>query len=133
MAAEQGETIASTPESLRAHGFGETPRFRALIAEANEPLGLVLYFPEYSTWRGQIGLFVQDLYVSPAARGLGLGRRLLAEAVRQADWRPQFLSLMVSRSNIPARAFYTSLGMVLRDEADQLILVAEGLAALTRS
>jgi ribosomal protein S18 acetylase RimI-like enzyme len=130
MAAEQGESIASTPESLRLHGFGATPRFHSLIAETDQPLGLVLYFPEYSTWRGQLGLFVQDLYVSPVARGLGLGRNLLAAALAQADWQPQFLSLMVAHNNVFARNFYQSLGLCLRDKADQLILSGEPLVAL---
>ena len=130
MAAEQGESVSSTPESLRAHGFGAVPRFQALIAQGAAPLGLVLYFPEYSTWRGALGLFVQDIYISPAARGLGLGRKLLAAAMAEADWQPQFLSLMVARSNTAARGFYAALGMGLRDEADQLILAGEGLSAL---
>lgn len=130
MAAEQGESIGSTPESLRAHGFGAVPRFQALIAQSDVALGLVLYFPEYSTWRGAMGLFVQDIYISPAARGLGLGRKLLAAALAEADWQPQFLSLMVARNNTAARGFYAALGMDLRDEADQLILAGEGLSAL---
>lgn len=130
MAAEQGESIGSTPDSLRAHGFGANPRFQALIAEGQAALGFVLYFPEYSTWRGELGLFVQDIYLTPAARGLGLGRKLLAEAMTTAAWKPQFLSLMVAQNNATARAFYAGLGLTLRDEADQLILAGEGLAAL---
>lgn len=131
MAAETGETIGSTEASLLAHGFGPSPRFHALLAErAGDPLGLILYFPEYSTWRGEIGLFVQDVYVSPAGRGLGLGRKLLAAAMAHADWQPQFLTLMVARKNTAARAFYAALGLSLRDEADQMILEGEGLAAL---
>jgi ribosomal protein S18 acetylase RimI-like enzyme len=131
MAGEAGETAGSTEATLLAHGFGPQPRFHALLATSDHgPFGLIVYFPEYSTWRGQIGLFVQDVYVSPAGRGTGLGRALLAAAMAHADWNPQFLSLMVARRNAAARAFYASLGMVLRDEADQLILDGEGLAAL---
>lgn len=131
MAAETGEVIGSTPASLRAHGFGATPRFRALLAEGPAgPCGLILYFAEYSTWRGQMGLFVQDLYVGPEGRGQGLGRRLMAEAMRAADWGPEFLTLMVAHKNATGRAFYDALGLGLRDAADQLILDGEGLAAL---
>ena len=131
MAAEAGETVGSTKASLLAHGFGPTPRFRGLIAERETgPLGMVLYFPEYSTWRGEMGLFVQDVYVSPEGRGLGLGRQLLAGAMAHADWSPQFLTLMVAHPNAGARAFYEAVGFGLRDNADQLILEGEGLRAL---
>jgi ribosomal protein S18 acetylase RimI-like enzyme len=131
MAAEAGETVGSTEASLLAHGFGPTPRFRGLIAEGSAgPLGMVLYFPEYSTWRGEMGLFVQDVYVSPEGRGLGLGRQLLAGAMARADWAPQFVTLMVAHSNASARGFYETLGFGLRDDADQLILEGEGLRAL---
>jgi len=131
MAAEAGETVGSTEASLLAHGFGPSPRFHGLIAEgAAGHLGMVLYFPEYSTWRGEMGLFVQDVYVSAEGRGLGLGRQLLAGAVAHADWAPQFLTLMVAHVNTSARAFYDALGFDLRDDADQLILRGEGLRAL---
>lgn len=133
MAAEAGEEIGSTEASLLTHGFGPVPRFHGLLAEeAGVPVGMILYFPEYSTWRGEIGLFVQDVYVSPAGRGLGLGRKLLAAALRRADWQPQFLTLMVAHANQNARDFYSALGLTLRDKADQLILEGEGLAALLR-
>jgi ribosomal protein S18 acetylase RimI-like enzyme len=130
MAAEAGESAGSTDASLMAHGFGPTPRFHGLIAEADHPLGMILYFPEYSTWRGEMGLFVQDIYLAPEARGLGLGRKLLAAAMARADWAPQFLTLMVAHDNTAARGFYGSLGLTLRDKADQLILEGEGLRAL---
>lgn len=131
MAAETGGSIASSEATLLAHGFGANPRFHGLIAEAaGGPLGLILFFPEYSTWRGEIGLFVQDIYVAPAGRGQGLGRKLLAAAMVEAPWHPLFLTLMVSRQNTGARAFYDSLGMTARDTADQLILEGQGLTAL---
>jgi GNAT superfamily N-acetyltransferase len=130
MASEAGAVIGSNVATLLEHGFGPTPGFHALLAETDQPLGLILYFPEYSTWRGQIGLFVQDIYLTPAARGLGLGRKLLASAIEHADWSPQFLTLRVARQNLPARAFYEALGMELRDTADQLILQGQGFDAL---
>jgi GNAT superfamily N-acetyltransferase len=133
MAAEAGEEVGSTEASLLAHGFGATPRFFGLMAEgAAGPLGMVLYFPEYSTWRGEMGLFVQDVYVAPEGRGLGLGRQLLAGAMAHADWGPQFLTLMVAHPNAGARGFYEAIGFDLRDDADQLILEGEGLKALRR-
>lgn len=131
MAAEDGARIGSTEASLNAGGFGPAPFFRALLAEDDSgPLGMILYFPEYSTWRGEMGLFVQDIYVTPAGRGAGLGRALMAGALAHADWSPRFLTLMVARGNAVARAFYAGLGLTPRDDADQLILQGQGLAAL---
>ncbi len=134
MAAAEGGRIKGTPELIARHGFGPNPRFRVVLALAEAPLGLVLYFPEYSSWRGQMGVFVQDLYLGPAARGLGLGRALLAAAFRDAasdaDWVPEFLTLMVAHKNTAALGFYGALGFAPRDNADPLILAGEGLAAL---
>lgn len=134
MAGEEGGAIKGTPDTLLTHGFGPAPRFRVILATGDQPLGLILYFPEYSTWRGQMGLYVQDLYLHPAARGMGLGRALLAAAVRDAtddpQWQPQFVTLMVAQKNHAARAFYTALGFAPRDTADPLILAGQGLAAL---
>ncbi|MGQ0611754.1 MAG: GNAT family N-acetyltransferase [Paracoccaceae bacterium] len=131
MAAEEGAKIGSTEASLHAGGFAATPHFHALLAEDETgPLGMILTFPEYSTWRGEMGLFVQDIYVCPAGRGAGLGRALMAAALAHADWSPRFLTLMVARKNAGARAFYASLGLTPRADADQLILQGQGLTAL---
>lgn len=78
-----------------------------------------------------MGVFVQDIYLNHAARGKGLGRGLLAAALQAAaDWEPQFMALMVKRSNVLAIGFYQTLGFELRDEADPMILAGAGLAAL---
>lgn len=123
--------LRGTEETLRRWGFGPAPLFRCVIAEdADGPLGLSLFFPEYSSWRGRIGVYVQDLYVRPRARGRGLGRALLSESLRvAADWDPAFLTLIVHHANADAQAFYARLGFTLRERAD--LLVCEG-AALTR-
>ena len=132
MAQAEGGQIKGSLQSLLAHGFGPSPRFRVVLAEDAAPLGLVLFFPEYSTWRGEMGIFVQDLYLAPAARGRGLGRALLAAAWAEAqDWQPAFMTLMVAHKNHNARAFYAALGFEMRDASDQFILAGEGLGALT--
>lgn len=131
MAGAEGERLSSTPERLLQHGFGATPRFRAVLAEAELPLGLCVFIPEYSTWRGALGVFVQDLYLCPEARGKGAGRGLLAAAWQAAqDWQPEFIALMVKRSNHKAIRFYQSLGFDLRDSSDPMILTGAALAAL---
>lgn len=130
MARAENGAIKGSAQTLLQHGFGPNPRFRVVLALDAEPLGLVLYFPEYSSWRGEMGVYVQDLYLRPAARGLGLGRALLAAALRDADWNPAFVTLMVAQKNHAARAFYNRLGFVQRDSADPLILSDQGLMAL---
>lgn len=132
MAAEDGGQIKGSVETLLHHGFGAQPRFHAVLAmdAGDTALGLLIYFPEYSTWRGALGLYVQDVYMRPDARARGIGRAILAAAVRDADWPVGFVTLMVSRKNTAARAFYTRLGFTQRDITDPLILSEAGLAAL---
>ena len=131
-ATNDGGRIAGTPETLLRHGFGPQPLFRAVLALDDQPLGLSLFFPEYSSWRGATGVFIQDLYLRPVARGIGIGRGLRAASLAESDdWQPQFLTLMVQRKNANAQGFYAALGFGPRDPSDQLILEGEGLAALT--
>lgn len=119
-----GKTAASTPEDFRRHADA----YRALIAwRATVPLGLCLYFPSFSSWRGRAGIYIQDLYVAPAARGTGLARSLLAEAVRRSD--AAYMRLSVDRSNTAAQRFYAREGLAPADE--ERIYVIEG-AALAR-
>ena len=74
---------------------------------------------------------LQDIYVRPVARQLGLGRALLAEVMLDAaDWDASFVTLMIDRANDGARAFYAKAGFSPRGDYDMLILEGEGLAAL---
>lgn len=132
MAEAEGGVIGGGVDGLLQHGFGATPRFRVVLAEEHGvALGFCLFLPEYSSWRGAMGLFVQDIYLRHAARGKGLGRGLLAAALAHAqDWQPRFMALMVKRSNLPAIGFYETLGFALRDTTDPYILEGEGLRAL---
>ena len=131
-AANDGGVLAGTEATLLRHGFGASPVFRVVLAEQDgDTLGLSLFFPEYSSWRGRVGVFVQDLYVRPVARGQGLGRALLAASVQAAaDWEPGFVTLIVQHKNVAARRFYAAQGFVLREKADLLVLEGEGLARL---
>ena len=114
---------------LRRTGDGV---FRAQIAvSAGQPVGAAVYSPIYSTTRARPGVYVSDLWVAAAARGGGLGAKLLA-AVRddaRARWGAGFVRLVVYADNPRALGFYTRLGFALRsDEAGMLL---EG-AALER-
>jgi GNAT superfamily N-acetyltransferase len=109
------EAVVATEEDLRRHGFGPDRRFEALLAFVDdEPAGFALFFPDFSTWRGRPGLFLEDLYVREWARGRGVGRRLIARLAAIAierDWPA--LRLNVLDWN-PARNFYRRLGIEAR-------------------
>ncbi len=88
---------------------GSSRRFSAFLD--GEPAGLALFHPRFSTWLGRPGLFLEDLYVVENARGLGVGRRLIARlatiAVERGWGRIDFQVLDWN----PARNFYHRLGM----------------------
>ncbi len=115
LAAAIGKTgkVASRVEDIREQGFGADPAFEALIAERDGvAVGLCLFFESFSTWDGRRGVYVQDIYVSEAARGLGLGRRLLAEAAAISRARGgSYLRLSVEADNHKAQAFYQRIGL----------------------
>jgi ribosomal protein S18 acetylase RimI-like enzyme len=131
-AENDGGVIRGDLESLSRYGFGPQPMFRTVLAEENgRAVGLSLVFPEYSSWRGRVGVFVQDLYLRPHLRGRGLGRALLAATVRAvADWEPAFVTLIVHHSNAAAQGFYAAQGFVLRERADLMILEGADLGRL---
>ena len=109
--------VIATEDDLRRHGFGPERRFEALLAVVDgEPAGFALFFPDFSTWRGRPGLFLEDLYVKAWARGLGVGWRLMARLAVIAierDWPALHFNVLDWN---PARGFYGRLGIVARNE-----------------
>ena len=80
-------------------------------------VGLALWFVTFSTWRGRHGVWLEDLFVRPEHRRLGLGRALLRElATVCRDRGYRRLEWQVLDWNAPAQEFYTSLGAVAQDE-----------------
>jgi GNAT superfamily N-acetyltransferase len=110
LAAEDKGTIASTVETLTHAAFGPTPMIHALIA----PHGMVIYYPDYSTHRGEPGLYIQDLYVAPEGRGTGLARALVAATLAHQTWGARYITLGVSPDNSQALRFYQKTGFTLR-------------------
>ncbi len=106
------DAVVVTSAELAAQLASERPPFECLLAEADGVVvGFALYFHNYSTWRGRAGLYLEDLFVEPARRGRGIGRKLLialaAIAVARGCARMEW---MVLDWNEPAIAFYRSLG-----------------------
>lgn len=110
--------VTATEEDLRRALLGDRPAVFAHVAEAGgEVAGFALWFLNFSTWTGQHGIYLEDLYVRPDQRGSGLGRALLAELARICVARGYArLEWSVLDWNTPARGFYTSLGAAEMDE-----------------
>jgi ribosomal protein S18 acetylase RimI-like enzyme len=116
--------ITSTAENIRTHGFGDAPAFEVLIAEIDGAFaGLCLTFPSFSTWRGEPGIYVQDLYVEKTFGGRGIGEALLRETARRGREKGAgYLRLSVDIENRKAEAFYERLGIThSRDEQIHMI------------
>ena len=103
---------------LEGHLFGVRPMAEVLIAEADgAPVGFALFFHNFSTFEGRPGIYLEDLFVDPAARGLGAGKALLkALAALAIDRGCARLEWAVLDWNEPAIAFYRSLGAQAMDE-----------------
>jgi len=119
-ATNDAHRIKSEPADFARHGFGDESLFDALIAERDgKTVGLSLFFYTFSTWLGEPGVYVQDLYVAKSERRTGLGRRLLAETARIGRERgATHLRLTVDAANANAKSFYERLGMEHRDKED---------------
>ncbi|MEU9576346.1 GNAT family N-acetyltransferase [Streptomyces chilikensis] len=128
-----GEAVA-TEEQLREALFGERPAAYAHMAVddvTGEPVGFALWFLNFSTWRGVHGIYLEDLYVRPEARGGGHGRALLEELARLCVERGyQRLEWSVLDWNEPAIGFYRALGALPQDEWTVFRLTDEALTEL---
>lgn len=125
------EVVTSAVE-LEARLTAPHARVHALIAEQNgTPIGMALYFYNFSTFRGRHGIYIEDLYVEPAARGLGVGQQLLkALAVKAQEEGCARVEWWVLDWNEPAIGFYKKIGAVAMDEWTVYRLEGESLSAL---
>jgi GNAT superfamily N-acetyltransferase len=103
---------------LARHLFGPRPMAEVLIAElAGAAIGFALFFHNFSTFEGKPGVYLEDLYVAPEARGRGAGKALLTRLARLALERDcARLEWAVLDWNQPAIDFYRSLGARPMDE-----------------
>lgn len=115
--------------------FGARPCAESLVAEAaGRVVGFALFFTSYSTFVGRPGIYLEDLYVQPAARGRGIGKALLARlAAIAVERRCGRLEWSVLDWNAPAIGFYRSLGAQPMDEWTVYRLDGDALRALGRT
>lgn len=124
------EVVASVAD-IHARLFDDSATVYALMAEVEgEPVGFAVYFLNFSTWLGRHGIFLEDLYITPAARGRGHATTLLRHLAKKAvdngygrfEWN-------VLDWNTPAIAFYESLGAKPQSEWIGYRLDGDALAA----
>ena len=112
------DAVEATEAMLHEALFGERPAAEAVIAEADgTPIGFALFFHNFSTWKGRSGLYLEDLYVTPAARGSGTGKALLRHLAGVAlDRGCARFEWAVLDWNTPAIDFYRAMGATAMDE-----------------
>ena len=104
--------VVATPEVFEAQLSAERPPFECILAErGGEVLGFTLFFPNYSTWRGKPGIWIEEIYVRPTARGGGVARALLERVVALARSRGcGRVDFSVLDWNELAHGFYRCMG-----------------------
>lgn len=135
------DAVFLTEETVHRHifGVGLAPGERGPIAEAlvgevdGVPQGCAVFFHNYSTWVGKPGLYLEDLFVRPAARGVGLGKLLLARVAEIAVSRGcERMEWLVIDWNEPAIGFYKSLGAMPLDQWTMFRLSGDALKQTAR-
>jgi len=124
--------VVATEESLRRTLFG-SPRFAEVIFAyvGEEAAGFALFFHNYSTFLGQPGIYLEDLFVKPEMRGRGIGKALLAHLARMAIERGcGRVEWAVLDWNAPSIDFYKNLGAVPLDDWITFRLTGEALEKL---
>ena len=126
------DAVKVTEADLHAALFGERPLAEAVLAEiGGVPVGVAVFFTNFSTWEGKGGLYLEDLFVSPEARGAGVGKALLVHLAGIAVTRGYArFEWSVLDWNLPAIGFYEALGAKAQNEWTVMRVDGAALAAL---
>jgi len=125
--------VVASEEQLRAELFGERPVIEAVIGwESGHAVGFALFFHNFSTFLARRGLYLEDLFVVPDARGRGYGKALIAHLARLAVERGcGRFEWAVLDWNQPALDFYKSLGAQLLPDWRICRLTGDALSRLS--
>ncbi|MBQ3126665.1 MAG: GNAT family N-acetyltransferase [Clostridia bacterium] len=125
------DAVVADPDEMAAWMF-ERQVAECLIAEEDGvPVGMALFFHNYSTWLGKAGIYLEDLYVKPKYRGRGYGKALLARlAAITVERKCGRLEWACLDWNTPSIGFYRALGAVPMDEWTTYRLTGEALDTL---
>ena len=126
------DECVATEHDVRESLFGQQPGAEVLLAQVDgAPAGFALFFHNYSTFLGRRGIWLEDLFVRPEHRGLGIGRELLARLAQLAvERRCGRLEWSVLDWNEPAIGFYRSLGARAMTDWTTFRVTGDALAAL---
>lgn len=126
------DAVKATEADLHYALFGARPVAETVLAEVDGvAVGMALFFASFSTWEGKAGLYLEDLFVKPEARGLGVGKALLvhlagiavARGYARFEWQ-------VLDWNEPAIGFYKALGAEAQEEWTKMRVDGAALKAL---
>ncbi len=126
------DAVTTNEAELREVLFGPSPAAEVVLGyDGTAPVGIAIFFHNFSTFLGKRGLYLEDLFVKPEHRGKGYGRELLTHLARLAVARGcGRMEWSVLDWNAPSIAFYQKLGAVPMDEWTVFRLTGEALAAL---
>ena len=126
------DAVVATEEGLLRDGFGPNPFYSCLIAEHDgQPAGFALYFSTTPRGMGRPGIYLEDLFVLPEFRGLGIGKALLQRVAAVAVEKGcQRLQWEVLDWNTPAIDFYSAMGAEFLDEWRNVRLGGEAIKRL---
>jgi GNAT superfamily N-acetyltransferase len=130
-----GDQVQATQSQLSEFLFGPRPAAETLLAldDQGKAVGFALYFTTFSTFVGKPGIFLEDLFVIPEARGKGYGKALIQAVAHVAvSRRCGRMEWSVLDWNQPSIDFYRSLGAVPMDDWTMYRLTGEPLEALGR-
>ena len=132
---KEPDAVLATEQDLHDALFGPDPSAGCHVAEhEGAVVGFALWYRTFSTWQGKPGLWLEDLFVRPEARGTGLGRALLVALAQEAVSRGWTrFEWWVLDWNTPAHGFYRSLGARPEDAWTVWRVDGDALASLARS
>ncbi|SDS31324.1 GNAT family N-acetyltransferase [Winogradskyella sediminis] len=125
---KEADAVEISTSDLENDGFGPNPKFTCFVCEVENRIeGIALVYPRYSTWKGEI-LHLEDLIVSKASRGKGLGSQLLDAVVSYGNQRGvKRISWEVLDWNAPAIKFYESKGADVKRDWNVVHLDEQGI------
>ncbi len=128
------DEVVADEETLRSFLFGPNPAAEAVFAYvADEPAGFAIFFPNFSTFSGRPGVYLEDLFVDPAYRGRGIGKALLVHLAKLAKERGYTrVNWAVLDWNQPAIDFYRNTGATPLEEWTVFRLSGEALDRLAQ-
>jgi ribosomal protein S18 acetylase RimI-like enzyme len=129
------EFLTISEDDLREAMFGESSFVEGLVCEfEGQTAGFAIFYPRFSSFRGQRGYYLEDIYIDSSYRGRGFGEALLREIAKKGKARGfGRIDFQVLEWNFAAIEFYKALGAVVEDEDKHLKFVDEAFDQLAQS